>query len=81
MRAWWSLMGSNVTPSDLDGLHCGPSSPISADTAPQVTPSDLDGLHCGVTATESMAALAVPESPRPIWTGSIAAAAAMAGQW
>ena len=36
-----------VTPSDLDGLHCGSVCAAISARAAGVTPSDLDGLHCG----------------------------------
>ena len=36
-----------VTPSDLDGLHCGGKNSARRGAKNAVTPSDLDGLHCG----------------------------------
>src|ERR1022692_729712 len=66
-----------VTPSDLDGLHCGEID--LADAARWRAghpPSDLDGLHCGLSQPGARPGSAT--SPRPIWTGSIAAGLHMA---
>ena len=48
-----------VTPSDLDGLHCGRSFRTMDDTYLEVTPSDLDGLHCGCAAVVCSGSVAV----------------------
>ena len=65
------MFNQGVTPSDLDGLHCGSASAHDVAALPHVTPSDLDGLHCGADKIRALPLLS--KSPRPIWTGSIAA--------
>src|ERR1022692_2782037 len=42
-----AYLTSSVTPSDLDGLHCGGANDGTAGSSMLGTPSDLDGLHCG----------------------------------
>ena len=52
-----------VTPSDLDGLHCGRPSTHVMSKVLGVTPSDLDGLHCGHRTMEHLFMLGLGVTP------------------